>query len=57
MRVKQIFFMILLVGVISYFIIKFIPTLEKLMDEGMTVVLVLIFLIGIGYLVYRVIRE
>ncbi len=57
MNGRNIIFTILLVGVVTYFIIKFIPTLERLADEGLSIVGALLLLIGIGYLVSRVLRE
>jgi hypothetical protein len=56
MNFRQIFFTILLIGVITYFIIKFIPTLERLADEGLSIVGALLLILGIGYLVSRVLR-
>jgi len=56
MNFRQIFFSILLIGVITYFIIKFIPTLERLADEGLTVMFTLFLLLGVGYLVFRVLK-
>ena len=55
MKGKQIIFMILLIGVISYLFIQLLPTLERLADEGITIVFALLLLIGVGYLVNRVI--
>ena len=56
MNFRQIFFSILLIGVITYFIIKFIPTLDRLADEGLTVMFTLLLLLGVGYLVFRVLK-
>jgi hypothetical protein len=55
MRAKQAFFLVLLIGVVIYFGMQLVPTLERLADEGLTIVVALLLILGIGYLVYRVI--
>ncbi|MCB0568617.1 MAG: hypothetical protein KDC66_02585 [Phaeodactylibacter sp.] len=57
MNARNIFFTILLAGAGIYFFIKYLPMLSDLADKGSSLLIVLILLLGLGYMIYRVLRE
>lgn len=57
MNARQLFFTLLLFGAAVYFGIKFLPTFEQLADNGASLLIVLLLLLGLGYMVYRIISD
>jgi len=57
MNARQIFFSVLLLGAAVYFAMKLLPNLEQLADNGLSLLIVLLLLLGLGYMVYRVISD
>ena len=57
MNARQTVFALLLFGAAIYFGIKFLPTFEKLADSGASLLIVLLLLLGLGYMVYRILAD
>ncbi len=57
MNARQIFFSVLLLGAAVYFAMKLLPNLEQLADKGASLLIVLLLLLGLGYMVYRILAE
>lgn len=57
MNVRQAVFTVLLFGAAVYFGIKFLPTFEQLADTGASLLIVLLLLLGLGYMVYRILAD
>ena len=57
MNVRQAIFTLLLFGAAVYFGIKFLPTFEQLADTGASLLIVLLLLLGLGYMVYRILAD
>ncbi len=57
MNTRQIFFTVLLVAAAIYFGMKLLPDLEQLAENGASLLVILILLLGLGYMVYRVLAE
>ncbi|MCB0553092.1 MAG: hypothetical protein KDD02_06030 [Phaeodactylibacter sp.] len=57
MNARNIFFSILLTGAGIYFFLKYLPTLNDLANKGFSLFFVLILLLGLGYMIFRVLRD
>ncbi len=57
MNTRQIFFTVLLVAAAIYFGMKLLPDLEQMAENGASLLVILILLLGLGYMVYRVLAE
>ncbi|MCB0561174.1 MAG: hypothetical protein H6573_11420 [Lewinellaceae bacterium] len=57
MNARQIIFSLLLFGAAIYFGIKFLPAFEQFADNGASLLIVLLLLLGLGYMIYRILAE
>ena len=57
MSARQAFFTLILFGAAVYFGIKFLPAFERLADNGASLLVVLLLLLGLGYIIYRILAE
>lgn len=57
MNARQIFFSLLLFGAAIYFGVKFLPVFEQLADNGASLLIVLLLMLGLGYMVYRILSD
>lgn len=57
MNARNIFFTILLAGAGIYFLIKYLPTLSDLADKGPSMLIVLLILLGLAYMIFRILRD